>query len=82
MIQFNQAAGHTAETAKALVCPLQSDVEQLKRDVSEIWEILKQPKRVVLNKVNEIRPPSQKHTGALIVSYNNKCITYAGMFCD
>ena len=82
MIQFNQAAGQATEAAKALVCPLQREVEQLQRDVSEIREILKQDKRHDLSEVNEGRPPSQKYTGAFIVSHNNKCFTYAGMFCE
>ena len=72
MIKFKQAAGQTTEAAKALVCPLQRDVEQLKRDVSEIREILKQRKRHVLREVNEVRPPSRRYTGAFILSYNNK----------
>ena len=67
MFQFNQAADQTTEAAKALACPLQRDVEQLKRDVDEIWDILKQPKRHIMRDVNEIRQPSQKNTGALMV---------------
>ena len=82
MIPFNQAADQTSEAAKALVCPLQRDVEQLKRDVGEIWEIIKKRTPHVLREVNEIRQLSQKYTGAFSVSYNNKCFTYAGMFCD
>ena len=81
MIRLNQAADQTSETAKAMVCPLQRDVEQLKRDVGEIWEILKQPKRHVLREVDEIQQASHTYTGAFIVSYNNKCFTYAAMFC-
>ena len=64
MIHLNQAVGQPTEVAKALVCPLQRDVEQLKRDVSEIREILKQSKR------HDLRE------GAFIVSHNNKCFTY------
>ena len=79
---FSQAANQTAEDAKGLVCPLQSDVEQLKRDVGDIWEILKEPKRHVMREVNEIRQPSQIYTGASIVSYTSQCFTYAGMLCD
>ena len=82
MLQFNQEADRTSEAAKALVCPLREDVEQLQRDVSEIREILKQDKRHDLREVNEVRPPSQRYTGAFIVSHNNTCFTYAGMFCD
>ena len=81
MIRLNQAVDQTSEAAKALVCPLQRDVEQLKRDVSEIREILKQPTRHVLREVNEIQQASHTYTGAFIVSYNNKCFTYAAMFC-
>jgi len=55
MFQFNQAADQTAEATKALLCHSQTDVEQLKRDVGEIWEILRQPKRHVMRDVNEIR---------------------------
>ena len=66
MIPFNQAADQTSEAAKALVCPLQRDVEQLKRDVGDIWEILKKRKPHGLREVNEIRQPSQKYTGAFI----------------
>ena len=53
MKQLNQAAGQTTEAAKALVCPLQRDVEQLKRDIGEIWEILKQPNRHVMRDMNQ-----------------------------
>ena len=82
MYQFRRAADETAESTKALVCHLQRDVEELKRDVGEIWEILKQPKRPVMREVNETRQPSQIYTGASIVSYSSQCFTYAGMFFD
>ena len=82
MFQFRRAADQTAEDAKGLVWHLQRDVDQLKRDVGEIWEILKKPKRHVIREVNEIRQPSHIYTGASIVSYSSQCFTYAGMFCD
>ena len=82
MKQLNQAAGQATEVAKALVCPLQRDVEQLKRDVDEIWDILKYPKRHVMRDMNEIRQPSKTNTSASIISYSSQCFTYAGMFCD
>ena len=82
MFQFKQAADQTAVVTKGLVCHLQRDVKELKRDVGEIWEILKQPKRPVMREVNETRQPSQRYTGASIVSYSSQCFTYAGMFCD
>ena len=82
MFQFSEEADQTAEAAKATVCPLQRDVEQLKRDVGEIWAILKQPKRRVVREVNEMQQPSQTHTGASIVSHSSQCFTYAGMFGD